>query len=338
MAEPQRRAQRRGFARRAGWGDARESLLAGDASFRRYYRLTRGTESAVLMDAPPPQEDVRPFVTVGRHLGALGFSAPAILAEDAAAGFLLIEDLGDDTYARVLARKPPPPGGDETSLYALATDVLVHLHGFGARALLPGLTAYAGDALIEAAMLLPEWWLPAVEGRPATEGELESYRGAWHAVLAAMPAARHTLLLRDFHQDNLMWLPQRPGIRACGLLDFQDAQLGHPAYDLVSLIEDARRDIAPTLHATMLDRYCVGAGAADRKDFKAAFAILAAQRHARVIGLFVRLLKRDGKPDYLQHLPRVWRLFEQALAHETLTPLRVWVDRHVPPLRRVLTT
>jgi aminoglycoside/choline kinase family phosphotransferase len=336
VIEAQRAVLRRQFRQRAGWHDADESLLAGDASFRRYYRLRRGNESAVVMDAPPPLEDVRPFIAVARHLQGLGFSAPAVLADDPDAGFLLLEDLGDDTFARVMARRPPPPGGDETSLYALATDVLVALHGLGEKALLPGLSAYAGEALIDAAMLLPEWYLPAIEGRPATAGEIESYRAAWREVLAIMPAAPDTLLLRDFHQDNLMWLPQRSGIRACGLLDFQDAQRGHPAYDLMSLIEDARRDIDPALHAAMLDRYLAGIGVRDRAAFKAAFAILGAQRHARVIGLFVRLLKRDGKPVYLPHLPRVWGLFERSLAHEALTPLRRWVDRHVPPAGRVL--
>jgi aminoglycoside/choline kinase family phosphotransferase len=336
MTGPQRAAQRRRFVQDSGWGDAAESLLAGDASFRTYFRLRRGADTAVVMDAPPPQEDVRPFVTIGLHLHGLGFSAPAIMAEDPVSGFLLLEDLGDDTYARVMARHPPPQDGDETSLYALATDVLAALHGLGARALLPGLPAYAGDVLIEAAMLLPQWYLPAVEGRAATADALGSYEAAWRAVLAEMPAHAETLVLRDFHQDNLLWLPRRAGVQACGLLDFQDALRGHPAYDLVSLIEDARRDIDPALRAAMLDRYCAGAGVRDRADFEVAFAILGAQRHARVIGLFVRLMERDGKPIYLPHLPRVWRLFERSLAHQALTPLRQWLDRHVPPARRVL--
>lgn len=338
MTESRRARPRRHFAQAAGWGDATEALLAGDASFRTYYRLRRGADTAVVMDAPPPQEDIRPFVAIGRHLHALGFSAPAILAEDTALGFLLLEDLGDDTYARVMARRPAPHGGDEASLYGLATDVLVSLHGFGDRAVPPGISSYAGEVLIEAAMLLPEWYLPAVEGRAAGADDLASYAAAWREVLAAMPRAPDTLLLRDFHQDNLIWLPRRAGVRACGLLDFQDAQRGHPAYDLVSLIEDARRDIDPALRAAMLDRYRAGAGVRDRAGFDAAFAILGAQRHARVIGLFVRLFRRDGKPVYLPHLPRVWRLFERSLAHEALTPLRRWVDRHVPPARRVLAT
>ncbi len=336
MADAQRSAQRRDFICRAGWHDATEALLAGDASFRRYYRLRRGADTAVVMDAPPPQEDVRPFIAIGRHLHDLGFSAPAILAADPAGGFLLLEDLGDDTYARVMSRRPVPAGGDETALYALATDVLVALHGHGPRAVPAGLSAYDGEALVEAAMLLPEWYLPAAARRAVAAEEIGSYREAWRAVLRAMPATPQTLLLRDYHQDNLMWLPARPGVRACGLLDFQDAQRGHAAYDLMSLIEDARRDIDPSLRAAMLDRYVVEAGVPDRGAFEAAFAILGAQRHARVIGVFVRLLQRDGKPIYLPHLPRVWRLLERSLAHEALTPLRRWVDRHLPPAGRAL--
>lgn len=318
------------FCRRSGWGDAGERLLAGDASFRKYYRLTRPRASAVVMDAPAPQEDVRPFVRLARHLLALGLSAPEIYAVDEADGFLLLEDLGDDTFARVLAA-----GGDERELYACATDVLVVLQRNGARALLPGLGAYAGEALIDAAILLPEWYLPAAAGRPVQPEEIASYRECWRACLATLPHQPDALLLRDYHQDNLLWLPARTGVRVCGLLDFQDAQQGHPAYDLVSLIDDARRDVAESVRAACFDRY-VGETGLDRKDFAAGFAVMAAQRHARIIGLFVRLLERDGKPDYLRHLPRVWRMFEQALQHDAMQPLRVWVDQLLPPpLRRI---
>jgi N-acetylmuramate 1-kinase len=313
------------FVRRAGWGDAGERLLAGDASFRKYFRLTRPRASAVVMDAPPPQEDVRPFVRIGRHLSGLGLSAPAIHAVDEANGFLLLEDLGDDTFARVLAA-----GGDEGELYQRATDVLVVLHRAGPRALLPGLDIYAGEALIEAAMLLPEWYLPAASAKPTPDEETMAYRAAWRACLANLPAMADTLLLRDYHKDNLLWLPGRSGVKACGLLDFQDAKQGHPAYDLASLIEDARRDVAPAVHAACLDRY-LGESGLDAKDFAAGFALMAAQRHARIIGLFVRLLERDGKPEYLPYLPRVWRMFERALRHEALKPLHAWVDRLLPP-------
>ena len=325
MAISERDGLRADFIRRAGWGDAGERLLAGDASFRKYFRLSRPRGSAVVMDAPPPQEDVRPFVRIGRHLIDLGLSAPLIHAIDEANGFLLLEDFGDDTYARVLAA-----GGDEAELYARATDVLVVLHRAGPRALLPGLGAYAGEALIDASILLPEWYLPAATGRPTPDEETAAYRAAWRACLANLPAMPDTLLLRDYHQDNLLWLPARSGAAICGLLDFQDAQQGHPSYDLVSLIEDARRDVAPSVQAACLARY-VGETGLDARDFATGFAVMAAQRHARIIGLFVRLLKRDGKPEYLPHLPRVWRMFERSLRHDALQPLRAWVDRLLPP-------
>lgn len=331
MPKSERDVLRAAFVHGAGWGNAGERLLAGDASFRKYYRLTRSRDSAVVMDAPPPQEDVRPFVRIARHLIGLGLSAPQILAEDAEHGFLLIEDFGDDTFARVLAA-----GGDEAELYARATDVLVEIYRAGEKSLLPGLGAYAGDALIEAAMLLPEWYLPEVTGKPTPPEETTAYVAAWKECLATLPATGETLLLRDYHKDNLLWLPARSGVKACGLLDFQDAQRGHPSYDLVSLIEDARRDVAPAVHAACLQRYIVQAGIADAAGFRTGFALMSAQRHARIIGLFVRLMRRDGKPDYLPHLPRVWRMFERSLQHEALSPLRRWVDRLLPPpLRRI---
>lgn len=331
MSRTERDRLRATFVQSAGWGNAGERLLAGDASFRKYYRLTRPRESAVVMDAPPPQEDVRPFVRIARHLIALGLSAPQILAEDAEHGFLLIEDFGDDTFARVLAA-----GGNEAELYGRATDVLVAVYRADHGGLMAGLGAYSGDALIEAAMLLPEWYLPEATGKPTPPEETAAYVAAWKECLAALPATGETLLLRDYHKDNLLWLPGRPGVKACGLLDFQDAQRGHPSYDLVSLIEDARRDVAPTVHAACLQRYIGEAGIGDPAAFRTGFALMAAQRHARIIGLFVRLLRRDGKPDYLPHLPRVWRMFERSLAHEALTPLRRWVDRLLPPpLRRI---
>ena len=323
-----RAALRADFIARCGWSDAEERLLAGDASFRKYFRLTRAGGTMVVMDAPPPQEDVRPFVRIGRHLAAMKLSAPEIAAIDETNGFLLLEDLGDDTFERILAK-----GGTEAELYARATDVLVAVHAAPDRGLLPGLNIYEGEALVEAAMLLPEWYLPEATGRATPSGVAESYAVAWRACLAELPSGPASLMLRDYHKDNLLWLPERPGVRACGVLDFQDAQRGHPAYDLVSLIEDARRDVSPAVHAACLARYLAATGL-DAKDFRTGFALMSAQRHARIIGLFVRLLRRDGKPEYLPHLPRVWRLFEGALRHPALEPLRSWVDHHLPPPSR----
>jgi N-acetylmuramate 1-kinase len=325
-----RAALRAAFVAQAGWGDATERLLAGDASFRKYFRLTRRGQTVVVMDSPAAHEPVEPFVRIGRHLLAMGLSAPEIFAEDLANGFLLLEDLGDDTFARVLAK-----GGDEAELYARATDVLVTVHAAPDHGLLPGLGAYEGEALIEAAILVPEWYLPEATGRPTTAEQTENYRAAWRQCLSNLPSGASCLLLRDYHKDNLLWLPGRPGVRACGLLDFQDAQRGHPSYDLVSLVEDARRDVPAAIHAACLRRYIAATGL-DAKDFHTGFALMAAQRHARIIGLFVRLLRRDGKADYLPHLPRVWRMFERAVAHPALEPLRRWFDHHLPPpLRRI---
>lgn len=325
-----RTALRADFVARSGWGDARERLLAGDASFRKYFRLTRSGGTAVVMDAPAPHEDVRPFVRIGRHLSAMGLSAPEIFAVDEANGFLLLEDLGDDTYARVLAN-----GGDEAELYAGATDVLVTIHAAPSHGVLPGLGGYEGEALIDAAILLPEWYLAEAAGHTTPTDVIDSYRAAWRTCLKALPPTEGALLLRDYHKDNLLWLPERPGARACGLLDFQDALRGHPSYDLVSLIEDARRDVSPSVQAACLNRYVAATGL-DALDFRTGFDLMAAQRHARIIGVFVRLFRRDGKPDYLGYLPRVWGQFERALRHPALEPLRAWVDHHLPaPMRRI---
>lgn len=316
-----RAALRRAFVAANGWADGSESLLAGDASFRTYYRLGRGDRTAVVMDAPPPREDVRPFVRIGRHLRRLGLSAPEIHAVDEENGFLLLEDLGDATFARVLAS-----GGDEGLLYERATDVLVALHASGTAALLPGLDVYLGEALIEAAMLLPEWYVAAARGRPADEGETTGYRAAWRACLSNLPRMSPTLMLRDYHKDNLVWLPQRRGVQRCGVLDFQDAQQGHCAYDLASLLEDARRDVGPAVREACVARFVAQTGV-DEADFRAGLAVMAAQRHARILGLFLRLSRRDGKAEYLAHLPRVWRQFEQAVRHDALAPLRAWIGR-----------
>ncbi|HLO77941.1 MAG TPA: phosphotransferase [Magnetospirillum sp.] len=311
------------FLAAAGWGDAQRGRLAGDASFRHYDRLQRGGERAVLMDAPPPKEDVRPFVRIARHLDAMGYSAPGLLAVDEANGLLLLEDLGDDTYTRLLAR-----GHDETALYALATDLLADLHA-RPDAIPAGLPPYDDERLLTEACLLTDWYLPAV-GRPVDDGARAEYGTLWTALFPLARAVPATMVLRDFHVDNLMLL-DRPGLAACGLLDFQDAVAGPLTYDLMSLLEDARRDIDPALIATMKDRYLARLPHLARDDFDASWAVMAAQRHAKVIGIFTRLCKRDGKPIYLGHIPRVWRLLEQACAHPALAGVKQWLDTHIPP-------
>ncbi len=314
------------FLAASGWRLADVRPLADDASFRSYHRLQAGARRAVLMDAPPEHEDVRPFVHIARHLLDLGLSAPRVLAEDTEAGLLLLEDLGDDTFTQLLEK-----GFDETDLYALGVDVLIHLHRLPSSKTVPaGLPPYDNDRLLNEVLLLTDWYLPSALGKPTSEAVRDAYIDAWNQTFPVVHAQPRTLVLRDFHVDNLMQLPDRRGVAACGLLDFQDAVAGAPAYDLMSLLEDARRDIAPGLKAAMLTRYFDGAGDLDRRDFEAAFAILAAQRHAKVIGIFTRLCQRDGKAGYLVHIPRVWRLLEQALRHPGLATVSAWFDKNIP--------
>ncbi|MCP5366645.1 MAG: phosphotransferase [Hyphomicrobiales bacterium] len=320
----------RAFLDGAGWAAATRAPLAADASFRRYDRVTDGDRRAVLMDAPPDKEDVRPYALVARHLNALGISAPRILAEDIGNGLLLLEDFGDSTYTRLLAG-----GADETALYALAVDVLVALHRRPeAEALPAGLPAYDTERLIDEACLLTDWYMPAVLGAPTPAPVRAAYVAIWRRALPVAGAGPRTLVLRDYHVDNLMLLDGRQGIAACGQLDFQDAVAGHPAYDLMSLLEDARRDIDPALAAAMRARYLDAFPDLDRAAFDAAYAVLGATRHAKVIGIFTRLCLRDGKPDYLVHIPRVWRLLEGAVRHPLLAPLARWLAIHVATDRR----
>jgi N-acetylmuramate 1-kinase len=319
------------FLLACGWGGAVHAPLAGDASFRSYYRLSRGRDRAVLMDAPPPQEDVGPYVAVAAILRSLGFSAPEVLAEDRAEGLLLIEDFGDDTYTRLLAG-----GADEPALYILAIDTLAALQQAVAAGGVPELPSYDEARLLGEAALLVDWYLPAVLGTPAASSLREEYLALWRAVLPqAVEPFGSTLVLRDFHIDNLMLLPGRRGVRSCGLLDFQDAVCGPPAYDLVSLLEDARRDVSDPLRQAMTVRYLAAFPALDRAAFARSAAILAAQRNCKILGIFTRLWKRDGKPSYLAHIPRLWRLLEADLRDPALGAIAGWLDRHLPPARRM---
>jgi aminoglycoside/choline kinase family phosphotransferase len=285
----------------------------------------------VLMDAPPPGEDVRPFVQVARLLRDAGLSAPAILAADEARGLLLLEDFGDDTYTRLLAR-----GADEASLYRLAVDVLIQLHRRVAPAVAATLPRFDDAAILPGVERLLDWYWPAATAAPATAAERDRYRAAWQAVLPLRHCLPEGLALFDYHVDNLMLLADRPGLAACGLLDFQGAVRAPLCFDLMSLVEDARRDVPAALRSALIERYLAAFPALDREAFGLAWAVMAAQRHARIIGTFARLRVRDGKPHYLEHLPRVWRHLETALAHPGLVPLRRWFDRSLPPALRGL--
>ena len=323
----------RAFLDAAGWQDAEIAPLAGDASNRRYLRLSAGADRAVLMDAPREKgEDIGPFVAVTGWLRDAGLSAPRLLGVDHAKGFLLLEDLGDALYAREVARDP----ACEEALYEAAIDVLVHLAnqpvpdtmptGAGAVALPP----YDGAVLWREAGLLTEWWLPAATGAPVSRGLEQDYRALIDAATAEVEPDRSVVVLRDYHAENLLWLPERAGIARVGLLDYQDALAGHPAYDLVSLLLDARRDTAPELRCAMLGRYLDARPGLDAAAFRRAYAVLGVQRNLKIVGIFTRLAVRDGKPAYLKLIPRVWGHLAEGLAEPTLAPLADWVARHVP--------
>ena len=309
-----------------GWGEVPRRPVSGDASFRHYERLAQDGRSVVLMDAPPPQEDVRPFIRIDEILCRLGFSAPEILARDVDQGFLLLEDFGDATFTRLLAT-----GGDETALYAAAVDVLVALHRHAPPADLP---IYGGELLLEAPELIVDWYLPTRDGTPTPAAVRAAFRDAWSQVLPLVGRFPPVLTLRDYHADNLMWLPEREGVRRVGLLDFQDALIGSPAYDLVSLLQDVRREVPAELEEAMIRRYLDATGL-DEAMFRETYAVVGAFRNARITGLWPRLWKRDGRPRYLRYRPRTWAVLERDLAHPALKPVRAWFDREMPPQTRL---
>lgn len=306
------------FLSRAGWGDARIGLLAGDASNRRYLRLSRGGERAVLMDAPPERgEDVRPFAAVSDALSARRLSAPEVLARDAAHGFLLLEDLGDALYARICERDPSL----ETPIYEAAVDLLTGLRALPTDAVPP----YDAETLAREASLLTEWWVP-----DASDDLKAEYLGLIAETTQDVAQDRSALVLRDYHAENLIWLPERRGDARVGLLDYQDALLGHPAYDLVSLLEDARRDLSPGLAEAMIARFLRARPDLEPEAFRAAYDALGAQRNAKIVGIFARLCRRDGKPRYIDLIPRVWAHLMRDLSSDRLAPLRRFVEAHVP--------
>ena len=307
------------FVAQAGWGVAAIEAIPGDASFRRYFRLRRENgETAMLMHAPPPEEDPEPFLKVAAWLSGNGLRAPQILADDAAQGWVLTEDFGNDRMRDWLDLHPE----DEAAAYEGAIDALVDLHKLPAGPFAPyDMATYQREA-----GLLTEWYCPAM-GLSVDEA---GYVAAWDEALAPM-VARQTnpvTVLRDYHAENIMLLGAPSENAPQGLIDFQDALAGHAAYDLVSLLQDARRDVSEELETAMLARY---AGRVDTDEhFLADYARLGAQRNAKIVGIFTRLHKRDGKPKYLGMIPRVWAAMERDIVHPALAPVARWFDANIP--------
>lgn len=308
------------FLTAAGWGQAERQHLAGDASDRRYERLRLGAATAVLMDNPPGgADDPAAFASMARHLRGLGLSAPRVLAEDLGRGFLLLEDLGDDLFARLVQTDPTR----EADLYAPAVDVLLHLQRAAPPPGLPNLSA--GDWASSAGFAL-DWYAFAATGQ---KPGATPFIATLTAAVKARADGPRVLILRDYHAENLLWLPGREGLKRVGVLDFQLGQLGQPGYDLVSLLQDARRDVAPETEAAMIARF-VAARGEDPKAFAARYATLGAQRALRILGVFARLCLVAGKPNYLCLIPRVWGQLQKNLAHPDLADLRRICDATLP--------
>ena len=302
------------FLSASGWDSADVDAVPGDASFRRYFRLKHGTgKKAILMHAPPPQEDPQPFIDVTDYLRLNGFRAPEIFAADAAQGLILLEDFGDCRMREHVDAHPE----EEADIYRAAVNTLVQLE----RAPVAHVAPYDMAAYLREVALLTDWYLPAM----GIDADHDVYAGLWSDALGTLLQDAPTCtVLRDYHAENIMLLDDGEQ----GLIDYQDALAGHPAYDLVSILQDARRDVSPELEAQMLSHYA--ALAKPDYDLSLHYALLGAQRNTKIIGIFTRLWKRDGKQRYLDFLPRMWGLLERDLAHPGLAPLKGWFDANLP--------
>ncbi len=346
------------------WRRAHIAYLQGDASTRSYARLSLEGQSVLLMDAPhrpdgPPVRDgkaysriacladddmVSPFVAIGAALRRAGLSAPDVVAMDLDKGLALVEDLGNRAFGAEMV-----VGASQAELWRAAVDVLIHLRGQPLRASLPlpDGTTYALPRRDRAAFeieieLLLDWYWPAIKGEPAPAHIRAEFEALWRPVLDRLLGLRGGWFLRDFHSPNLIWLPERQGLARVGIIDFQDALDEHFAFDLVSLLQDARVTVPEALESQLFAHYCAEIGKRepgfDRAEFAAAYADFGAQRNTRLLGLWVRLMRRDGKSQYLQHMPRTWGYLARNLRSVALAPLAAWYDRHFPPKVRTATT
>ncbi len=303
-----------------GQGRALRVALAGDASVRRYERLVNGMVPAIFMDCPPDHLDIGPFLRIATWLRQVGFSAPLIFAADEDAGLILMEDLGDDLFSRV-CMLPDEYGVDEMDLYAAAVDVLLALQALDP---LPDLPAYDDEKMLEEASRFTRWHASGL-----SDDAKADYLDIWRELLPLVRVGPAAFVYVDYHADNLLWMEKRGGFAKIGLLDFQDGRVGPPAYDLVSLLEDARRDVSPALAEAMVERYLQARSDLDAEAFRTSYAVLGAQRNCKILGLFSRLAIEEGKSQYLALQDRVRRHLQNDLAHPSLAALAAWFDENL---------
>ena len=311
----ERETLRNSFLGNCGWQQATIDPLIPDASFRCYFRLTRADSQSILMDAPPEHEDIESFIKITHHLHRLGIRCPKIYHHDVQHGFVLLEDLGDLTFTHLLQQDK-----DETELYGQALNILENINS-NPEATDIDLPNYDFNMLMEEANLFTQWYLPAVSGHPLAPSVKSAFVDCWNLMYQQLPELRPTLVLRDYHVDNLIMTNQQ-----CAVLDYQDALIGSPAYDLVSLLEDARRDISKSLYSHALSRFLQYNPHLNASDLQRHCAFWGAQRHCKVAGIFTRLWLRDNKPGYLEHLPRVMTLLQRNLQLDEMAPLKNWFN------------
>lgn len=315
------------FLESHGYGSAHAEPLPGDAGLRRYVRLSPGPRPALLMDAAPP-EDVRPFVRIASHLAAAGICVPEIYAVEPECGLLLEEDLGD----RLLAGLIDSSAGDLEPAFDTAIDVLARIHQTEPPRELPRWDA--GTMARTALATVFDWWWPAMFGAPAPDAARDEVAIALDTMLAPVAGGPACFVHRDYFAGNLLWLPQRTGLRRIAVIDFQGAAIGHPAYDLASLLQDSRRDIPAAIAERAFARYLAARGELDPVAFRAAYDACAAQRHLRIAGQWVRLAQRDDRPHYLRHGPHTWALLDRALGQPVAAPLAAALDHWIPANNR----
>lgn len=331
----------------------KRTFLDGDASFRRYECVSTGTRATLLMDMPRRPdgpivrdkksysaiahlaESISAVVGINDHLFKLGYSAPEIYDLDLENGLALIELLGDQVFGNMHAR-----GDDMREPMMAAADVLADMAARMWPQMVPvrqgrdhPIEAYDASAMLIEADLLPSWYWPHMTGQALSDDIHDAFTGVWQNLFPTLDTTHPVWTLRDYHSPNLMWMPQRSGLRRVGLIDTQDCVMGNAAYDLVSLLQDARVDIDFGFAGDLFEYYCEQRSTDknfDRKVLERDFAILGAQRATKILGIFARLNKRDGKPGYLKHIPRVQRYLARNLQHPELAALKDWHDRYLP--------